>query len=77
MLNIITIVLIASFGIFVPPPKLDVLMVSWFDIVIFVIITLVVITWNAGIKGIGVINGIFFINLVPIITIYQGFDFIY
>ncbi|NUF27081.1 EamA-like transporter family protein [Gilliamella bombicola] len=76
VISIIAITLTASFLGFASPPSLDALTSSGFDIFVLVTTTLVIITWNAGINGLGAINGILFVNLVPVISfiigIYQG-----
>ncbi len=76
VLSIITITLLASLLDFASPPSVDALITSSFDLFVLVSTALVIITWNAGIKGLGAINGILFVNLVPVISfiigIYQG-----
>lgn len=81
VISIITITLIASFLDLASPPSLSALITSGFDIFVLVITTLVIITWNAGINGLGAIDGILFVNLVPVISfiigIYQGHSISY
>lgn len=52
------------------------ILASRLDIFILIITALVIISWNAGIKGLGAVNGILFVNLVPVISsvigIFQG-----
>jgi len=75
-MSIIVITLLATLMNYAHPPKLEVLNRTWFDIFILVATTAVIITWNKGIKGLGAVNGILFVNLVPVVTfsigIYQG-----
>ena len=81
VLSIIAITFIASFFHLASPPSMNALITSGFDIFILVITALVIITWNAGINGLGAINGILFVNLVPVISfiigIYQGHSISY
>lgn len=76
VLSIIVITLIVSYLNIASPPSSKAFITCSFDIFILVITTLVIVTWNAGINGLGAINGILFVNLVPvfsfIIGIYQG-----
>ena len=76
MISIITITIVASCLDLAHPPSISALSASWLDILILVVTTLVIISWNAGINGLGAINGILFVNLVPVISyvigIYQG-----
>ena len=81
VLSIIAITFIASFFHLASPPSMNALITSGFDIFILVITALVIITWNAGINGLGAINGILFVNLVPVISfiigIHQGHSISY
>lgn len=76
MISIVTITIVASCLDLAHPPSISALSASWLDILILVVTTLVIISWNAGINGLGAINGILFVNLVPVISfvigIYQG-----
>ncbi|KAA8999351.1 DMT family transporter [Affinibrenneria salicis] len=75
-MSIIVITVLATLFHFAHPPAMAVLHNTWLDIFILVATTAVIITWNAGIKGLGAVNGILFVNLVPVVTfivgIYQG-----
>ena len=55
------------------PPSIHVIYTCNIDLFILVITTTLIVTWNAGIKGIGAVNGILFVNLVPITTLIIGF----
>jgi drug/metabolite transporter (DMT)-like permease len=74
--SIITITLFATYYQLAKVPSLNAINTSLIDIFVLVSTTLVIITWNAGIKGLGAINGTLFVNLVPVISfiigIYQG-----
>ena len=53
--------------------KINIIQSVWIPILILIAITTVIITWNAGIKKLGVVNGVLFVNLVPIITFTIGY----
>jgi len=72
-LSIIVIALAATLLGVTRPPALEALSSSWIDIVILVATTAVIVSWNAGIKGLGAVNGVLFVNLVPVVTFAIGF----
>jgi len=54
------------------PPEPGIIRVCLPDIFILVATTAVIVSWNAGIKGLGPVNGVLFVNLVPVITFAIG-----
>lgn len=76
MLTIIAITMIATLLGYAGRPEMKAILASRLDIFILIITALVIISWNAGIKGLGAVNGILFVNLVPVISsvigIFQG-----
>lgn len=59
-------------GIAHPPPAGVVASVLP-ELTIMILTTAVIVTWNGGIKRLGPINGILFVNLVPVVTFMDGF----
>lgn len=71
-LSIIFITIAATLLGYASYPNFQAMAASKFDIFILVITTLVIISWNAGIKALGTINGVLFVNLVPVISYIIG-----
>ena len=55
------------------PPTINSIESVTIPLLILVLTTSVIVTWNAGIKRLGIVNGILFVNLVPIITFTIGY----
>jgi drug/metabolite transporter (DMT)-like permease len=73
-LSILTITAAANgVGIAHVPRLADVISV-WHQFAILVVTTGVIVTWNAGIRALGVANGMLFVNLVPVVTFLIGYE---
>ncbi len=54
-------------------PAVNTVQTVFLPLAILVATTAVIVTWNAGIKELGIVNGILFVNLVPIVTFFIGY----
>ncbi len=54
-------------------PSLTLVNSNTVEIFILVVTTAVIVTWNGGIKILGVVNGMLFVNLVPVVTFTIGY----
>lgn len=64
--------LLTYYGVASLPP-IDVVKANYAEIFILVVTTAAIITWNGGVKILGVVNGVLFVNLVPVVTFAIGF----
>ena len=72
-ISILLITTILTLLELITPPKIDLVQSNSWGILILIATTAVIITWNGGVKALGVINSILFVNLVPIITFTIGY----
>lgn len=72
-LSILAITAIATAAGIAQPPSPAVLAEVRWELLILIGTTAVIVTWNGGIKRIGLVNGMLFVNLVPVVTFLIGF----
>lgn len=71
-LSILLLTLLLTCYDIASPPSLHTVMSVIPELAILVLSTAVIVSWNSGIKQIGLVNGMLFVNLVPVITFSIG-----
>ena len=55
------------------PPELSIVQSNIPELIVLIVTTGVIVTWNGGMKILGIVNGMLFVNLVPVITFGIGY----